>query len=72
MSNTEQTASGPTGIPTLDSAIAWTIYLSLGTASFIISMYIYVMLVMPRLATGELLTFVIWFCVTIYLIGKAK
>lgn len=72
MSNTGQTTSSPTGIQTIDSAIAWTIYIIAGTTAFFASMYIYVMFVMPQIASGELFIFVVWFCVTIYLIGKMR
>lgn len=73
MSNSEPTTSTPTGVGPIDSILGWGFYLLYALPIFFLSMFICVMVVVPQLGpdTG-LVVFVVWFCITVYVLGKSK
>lgn len=75
MSNSDPTmaASSPTGVGPLDALLGWGFYLLYALPLFFVSMYICVMVVIPQFSDGiGLAVFAVWFCITIYLLGKSK
>lgn len=73
MSNSDTPMSTPTGVGLIDAIIGWGFYLLYALPLFILSMFICVMVVVPQLGqdTG-LAVFAVWFCITVYVLGKSK
>ena len=65
--------STSTGIGVLDALLGWGFYLLYALPIFFLSMFICVMVVVPQFSDGTgLAVFAVWFCTTIYVLGKSK
>lgn len=65
--------TGPTGNETINYLIGWGRYLVVGFAAFWISMGLFVFMVDPLISeANSAFALVVWFAVSIYLIGKSR